>query len=226
VFAGQYTANPRVPIRGLFTASGFFLQISTAVSGLTANGAAATIATTLTIASSTVTGTSPFSSSFLAQSPSSLTPPSVSTGDGQSQSFGLLAGSNIGPVSTGTSTTGSYMLDLMRALATVGSLSSSQVNDPNFAQLMSDTQTRVIGAISSMSTDVGILGEQQASLTTLSTTLSDTQVALTGQLSTAQNVDMASTLSNLSFTQTQLQESYQLIAAASGMSLAKFLPAA
>jgi flagellar hook-associated protein 3 FlgL len=54
--------------------------------------------------------------------------------------------------------------------------------------------------------------------------LSDTSTALTGQLSTAQDVDMAATLSNLTLTQTQLQESYQLIAAASGMSLAKFLP--
>jgi hypothetical protein len=35
---------------------------------------------------------------------------------------------------------------------------------------------------------------------------------------------MAATLSNLTLTQTQLQESYQLIAAAGGMSLAKFLP--
>jgi flagellar hook-associated protein 3 FlgL len=80
------------------------------------------------------------------------------------------------------------------------------------------------GAISAMSTDVGILGQQQANLTTLGTTLSDTQTALTTQLSSAQNVDMTTTLSNLTLTQTQLQESYQLIAAASAMTLAKFLP--
>jgi flagellar hook-associated protein 3 FlgL len=114
----------------------------------------------------------------------------------------------------------------MRALATVGSLSSTQASDPNFAGVVADTQTSVTGAISSMSTDVGILGEQQSSLTTLSTTLSDTQTVLTGQLSSAQDVDMATTLSNLSLMQTQLQESYQLIAAVSGLSLAKFLPAA
>jgi flagellin-like hook-associated protein FlgL len=103
-------------------------------------------------------------------------------------------------------------------------LTSAQASDPNFAALVSDTQTSVTGAITAMNTDVGILGEQQSSLTTLSTTLSDTQTVLTGQLSTAQNVDMASTLSNLSLMQTQLTESYQLISAASGMSLAKFLP--
>jgi len=54
--------------------------------------------------------------------------------------------------------------------------------------------------------------------------LSDTQTALTGQLSSAQDVDMTSTLTNLSLTETQLQASYQLIATASGLSLAKFLP--
>jgi flagellin-like hook-associated protein FlgL len=55
--------------------------------------------------------------------------------------------------------------------------------------------------------------------------LSDTQTVLTGQLSTAQDADMATTLSNVTLMQTQLQVSYQMIAAASGMSLAKFLPA-
>jgi flagellar hook-associated protein 3 FlgL len=224
VFAGQDTANPPVPNPDQLTSSGFYTQISAAVAGLTTNGSAATAAATLAIASSTTAGTSPFSATYLAQPAASLTPPLVATGNGQSQPLGLLAGANIGPISTGTSTTGSYMLDLMRALATVGSLSSSQASDPNFAALVSDTQTSVSGAVTSMNTDVGILGEQQSSLTSLSTMFGDTQTVLTGQLSTVQNVDMASTLSNLSLMQTQLQESYQVIAAASGMSLAKFLP--
>jgi flagellar hook-associated protein 3 FlgL len=224
VFAGQDSANPPVPDPDQITSSGFYLQISAAVAGLSANGAVATAATTLAIASSTTVGTSPFSTTYLAQPTAGLTPPLVVTGNGLSRPLGLLAGSNIGPISTGTSTTGSYMLDLMRALATVGSLTSSQRSDPNFGALLSDTQTSLTGAVTAMNTDVGILGDQQASLTTFSSTLSDTLTVLTGQLSTAQNVDMASTLSNLSLVQTQLQESYQLIGAASGMSLAKFLP--
>lgn len=224
VFAGQDSANPPVPDPDQITSSGFYTQISAAVGNLTTNGAAATVASTLAIASSNVAGTSPLSATYLAQSAASLTPPLVATGDGQSQPLGLLAGNNIGPVSTGTSTTGSYMLDLMRALATVGSMNSSQASDPNFAALVSDTQTSVTGAITAMNTDVGILGDQQSSLTNLGTTLSDTQTVLSGQLSTAQDTDMASTLSNLSLMETQLQVSYQMIAAASGMSLAKFLP--
>lgn len=224
VFAGQDSANPPVPDPDQITSSGFFTQISAAVANLTTNGAAATAAATLAIASSTTAGTSPLSATYLAQPAATLTPPLVATGDGQSQPLGLLAGGNIGPASTGTSTTGSYMLDLMRALATVGSLSSTQTTDPDFAALVSDTQTSVTGAITAMNTDVCILGEQQSSLTSLSTTLSDTQTVLTGQLSTAQDVDMATTLSNVTLMETQLQVSYQMISAASGMSLAKFLP--
>jgi flagellar hook-associated protein 3 FlgL len=223
VFAGQDSGNPPVTNPDQITSSGFYTQISAAVANLSGAGAAVTVSTTLAIASSNATGTSPFSA-YLSQPSANLSQQAVSTGDGQSQSLGLLASANTGAVSTGTSTTGSYMRDLMRALATVGSMTSSQVNDPNFAALVSDTQTSLTGAISAMSTDVGILGEQQSSLTATQTTLSDTQTALTGQLSSAQDVDMATTLSNLTLVQTQLEESYQLIAAASGMSLAKFLP--
>jgi flagellar hook-associated protein 3 FlgL len=225
VFAGQDSSNPPVPNADQITSSGFFQQISAAVGGLSTNGATATATATLAVASSDTAGTSPFST-YLSQPTTALSPPSVSTGRGQSQTIGLLASGNTSAVSTGGSTTGSYMRDLMRALATVGSLSGSQANDPNFASLVADTQASVSGAITAMSTDAGILGEQQSSLTSLSTTLSDTATVLTTQLSTAQNVDMAATLSNLSLTQTQLQESYQLIGAASGMSLAKFLPVA
>jgi flagellar hook-associated protein 3 FlgL len=223
VFAGQDSANPPVPNPDQITSSGFYTQISSAVANLSGAGATATAAATLAIAGSNAAGTSPFSS-YMSQSPANLSPPSVATGDGQSQTIGLLASANTTAVSTGTSTTGSYMRDLMRALATVGSLSSSQVNDPNFAPLIADTQASVNGLVSAMSTDVGTLGEQQSNLTTMQTTLSDTQTALNVQLSSAQNVDMAATLSNLSMVQTQLQASYQLIATVSGLSLAKFLP--
>ena len=115
------------------------------------------------------------------------------------------------------------MRDLMRALATVGSLSSSQVSDPNFASVVADTQTSVTNLTAAMSTDVGVLGEQQANLTTMQTTMSDTSTALSGQLSTAQDVDMATTLSNLSLAQTQLEASYQLLSTSSSMSLVKYL---
>ncbi len=223
VFAGEDSTNPPVPDPDQIATSGFFTQISAVVVNLAGLGAAAAAANTLTIASSTTVGTSPFSA-YMSQPIANLSLPSVSTGEGQSQTLGLLASANVGLASTGTSTTGSYMRDLMRALATIGSLTSGQLSDPNFAVLVSDTQTSVTGAITAMSTDVGILGEKQSSLIARSTTLSDTMIALASQLSTARDVDMAPTLSNLTLTQTQLQASYQLISASNSMSLVKFLP--
>lgn len=225
VFAGQDTSNPPVADPDQILSSGFYTQISTTVGALSTNGAAATAAGTLTIASSNAAGTSPFST-YLSQPQASLSLPSVSTGDGQAQSIGLLASANTGAVSSGTSTTGSYMRDLMRALATVGSMSSAQVNDPNFASLVEDTRASMTNATTAMSTDVGMLGQQQANLTATKSSLNDTMTVLTGQLSAVQDVDMATTLSELTQTQTQLQASYQLIATTSGLSLAKFLPAA
>jgi flagellin-like hook-associated protein FlgL len=76
-----------------------------------------------------------------------------------------------------------------------------------------------------MNGDIGVYGDIQSSLTTTQTNLGDTVTTLTTQVSTAQDADMAATLSNLSQVQTQLQASYQLIASMSSLSLAKFLPA-
>ena len=45
------------------------------------------------------------------------------------------------------------------------------------------------------------------------------------KVSAVQDVDMATTLSNLTATQTQLQASYRLISGASTLSLVSFLPA-
>ena len=117
------------------------------------------------------------------------------------------------------------MRDMLRALATIGSLSSAQVSTPGFQDLVQDTRISLSGAISAMAQDAGVLGNVQSSLTATQTQLSDTQTALTAQVSSAEDVDMASTLSQLSLVQTQMQASYQLIATMSGLSLVKFLPA-
>ncbi len=223
VFAGEDTQNPPVPNPDVIGSSGFVTQISAAVAGLPANGAVATAASTLTIASADAAGTTPFSA-YLSQGQSGVQAPALQVGSGQIQQVGLLANANSAVVSTGTSTTGSHMRDLMRALATIGSLTSAQVNDKEFATLIQDTRTSLTGAVSAMAADTGALGNTQARLTVTQTSLSHTQIALTTQVSGAENVDMAATLSALTQTQTQLQASYQLIASLSALSLAKYLP--
>ncbi len=224
VFGGQDSANPPVPNPDSILTSGFYTQIDTAVSGLATNGASATAASTLAIAGSNAAGTSPFSA-YMSQPASALEAPVVQTGATTTVRTGLLASANSAVKSTGSSTTGSYMRDLMRALATLGSLSSSQVSAPGFGALVQDTGASLTGAVNAMAADVGVLGDTQASLTATQTQLTATTTALTGQVSSVQDADMASTLSQLTAVQTQLQESYRMIAGASSMSLMNFLPA-
>ena len=223
VFAGQDTQNPPIPNPDTIGSSSFATQIAAAVADLSTNGAAATAAATLGVAGSDVAGTTPFSN-YLSQPAGNIQAPALQVGGGQIQQVGLLANANSAVASTGSSTTGSYMRDLMRALATIGSLTESQVNDPNFSTLIQDTRTSLTGAVSAMAADTGVLGNTQANLTTMQTGLSQTATTLTAQVGSAENVDMAATLSALTQTQTQLQASYQLIASLGALSLAKYLP--
>lgn len=223
VFGGQDSLNPPVPSPDNILSSGFYTQINAAVAALSTNGGTATAATTLSVASSNSAGTSPFSA-YMSQPVSSIATTVAQTGEGAIVQTGLLASGNSVAVSAGTSTTGSYMRDLMRALATLGSLSSSQMTDPGFGALVQDTGASLSGAVTAMATDVGVLGNTQASLTATQTQLGDTSTALSAQLSSVQDVNMAAALSSLTGIQTQLQASYKLITAENGMSLVNFLP--
>jgi flagellar hook-associated protein 3 FlgL len=225
VFGGQDTSNPPVPAPDAILSSGFYTQINAAVSALSGNGASATVAATLTIAGSNASGTSPFSA-YMSQPAATLSVPMVQTGDSTTVQTGLLASGNSAAASVGTSTTGSYMRDLMRALATLGSMSGSQANDPNFGALVQDTGDSLNTTVSAMATDVGVLGTTQSNLVKTQTQLSAATTALTSQISSGSEADMASILSQLTAMQTQLQVSYRLITSANSMSLINFLPAA
>jgi flagellin-like hook-associated protein FlgL len=242
VFAGQDTGNPPMldpnNIANIVAnPTGFFAQISTAVGNLAGAGAVATAQATYNIAVSNAPGTSPFST-YMSQPSAVLQAqlPSVQVGQSTTANIGLLASANalIPDTQVGPSplpggppaSTGSYMRDVLRALATIGSVSSAQASVPGFQDLVQDTRTSLSGAISAMACDVGVLGNTQSSLTATRTQLSDTEGALTGQVSSAEDVNMAKTLSQLSLVQTQMQASYQVIASVSSLSLVKFLPVA
>jgi flagellar hook-associated protein 3 FlgL len=224
VFAGSDTANPPVPNAENILTSGYYTQINTAVGGLSGAGAAATVAATLAVATSNIAGTSPFSASQ-SQSAAALQAdvPTIDAGGGPRPQVGLLASANTNVVSTGTSTTGSATRDLMRALATIGSLSSSQIGVAGFAALVDDTRSGLNSSIGAMASDAGVLGQAQATLTTTRSSLGDVQTALNAQLSSAEDVDLAATLAALQLAQTRLQSSYQLIAGQSALSLTKYI---
>ena len=149
--------------------------------------------------------------------------PTVTLGPGAPVQVGLLADQNTLAVSGGSSTTGSYMRDILRSLATLSSLSSSQANTAGFTTLVQDTQASLSGAISAMGTEAGALGGIQSSLTAVQTNDADTVTALQGQVSSVQDVNMAQTISDLSQVQTQLSASYKLISEISNLSLVQFL---
>ena len=220
VFAGQDSTNPPIPDPDGIGTSGFATQIAAAVGALGANGAAATSAATLAIAASNASGTTPFSASL---SQPGAAAPAIQVGTGQTATVGILANANGDVTSTGSSTTGSYVRDVLRALATLGSLSSSQAGDSGFADLVSDTRTSLTDALTALNVDEGALGNRTSALQTRKTNLSDENTALQSQLSSAEDVDMTATLSDLTQTQTQLQASYQLIAGVQSLSLTKYL---
>ena len=216
VFAGTDSANPPVPNPAAITSSPFYQQIGTAVSGLAANGAAATIASTLAVASSDAPGTTPFAG------PPGVAP-TVVTGAGAPVQVGLLANANTLAASGGSATTGSYMRDILGSLAVMANLSSSQVNDAGFTALVQNTKASLSGAIGTMGIEAGALGDIQSSLASAQTGLSDTSTALTSQISSVQDVNMAATISSLSQVQTQLSASYKLISELSSDSLVQYL---
>lgn len=224
VFAGQDSNNPPIPNGDAILSSGFYTQIAGAVGGLSTAGATATTVSTLTIASSNAPGTSPFST-FLSQPVAALQTQraSVEVGTQQHQSVGILASANAAVTSAGTSSTGSYMRDLMRSLATIGSLSSSQISAAGFSGLVDDTRTSLRDGITAMTADAGISGQEQAALATMHDQ-STTQINnLKNQASMIEDADMASVLTNLSQTQNLLQMSYQTINRYSSLSLVKYL---
>jgi flagellar hook-associated protein 3 FlgL len=218
VFAGQDSANPPVPDAANITSSGFYTQIGTTIAGLATNGAAATEASTLAIASSNAAGTTVFSTGL--SSGASL--PVVATGGGTAPA-GIAANANAFVASSGPDTTGSYMRDILRGLASIAQLTPAQVGSTEFSGFATTTANSLQGAISALNQDAGVLGNTQSSLASRATTLQQSSDALSKQLAGADQVDMAATLSKLSTTQTQLQASYQLIASMKTMSLTQYL---
>ncbi|MGC9269741.1 flagellin [Acidiphilium sp.] len=214
IFSGQNSAVPPISNPNNITSSTFYTNIQSAVQNLASNpnAAAAVISSGAT--------TPPFTS------PPGISPQptQVAGAGGALITTGLVANANtLIPASSGTTTTGSYMNDIMTSLAAIGSVTTAQTSSPNFAGFAASMINTLSGAINTMASDAGALGNNQALIATQSTNLQQTATALTTQLAGYDQVNMTSTLANLSSTQTQLQASYQLIAAMKTMSLTQYI---
>ena len=219
VFAGQDSRTAPVPDPANLTQSAFYTAIQTAVDAVSTSGATAVQAQVL--ASASAAATSPFSTSLQGSNQMST----ADLGDGQAVGLSVLADQNSDAISagTGTTSTGSYMRDVLMALSTIGALGSANSADPQVQALLGSVQTTLAGADDALNTDIGGLGTRQATITDAQTELSATATALTTQLDAAQDADPATVATKLAAANTQLQASYKIIADLAQLSLAKYL---
>ncbi len=158
------------------------------------------------------TATAPFSATLPA------TPATVQVGEGQVVQIGLIANKNSFTTSAAP-TTGSFMRDILRELATL----TTVTDNASLQTTASDVRKRLSGAIGSIASEAGSLGDVQASLENRKSQSAATVLTLKQQVSNAQDVDLAATLSRLTALQTQLQSSYQIIASLRELSLSKYI---
>ena len=233
VFAGADTSNPPVTDPGSITSSGLYTQIGTAMSGLGATPVASIIASTVSSAASTAAGTSIFSTYLTTPAPNtpSGTPGGlgaagrqIAIGEGQTVSLDYPANQNTNAVSDPSiNGTGSAMNDILGGLAILAHATTSMSTTADFATVMQHVATTLASANQTITQEASALGNVQDTLTTASTSQSSLQTLLKGQISDLTNVDMASTISNMTAVNNQLQTSYQVLAMAKSLNLASFL---
>eukprot|EP01037_Dinobryon_pediforme_P009700 gene9700-9764_t len=207
LFAGEDIGNAPMPSSPF---SAYVQSIKSATANLGTNGGPATAAATLAAA----TATSPFAATLAAKRQL------VTVGFGVSAQVGIVAGSNAFAIQTGASTTGSYVRDLVRSLATIASLNSSQASFGGaFSSLVDDTRNSLGKQIIALTQENAGLGVSSQILASNQASIVDTQQVLIKQISGVEEVDAASTAAALSETQTQLQMSYKIIASMQNLSL-------
>lgn len=145
-------------------------------------------------------------------------PPTIEVGEGERVAVGLIANRNTLATSP-PPTTGSYMRDILRGLATLTTITDG----PGLAAAAADTRTRLESALSTLGVEAGSLGNVQAGLSTRQAQSAATVLALRTQVSGAEDVDLAAALTRVSALQTQLQASYQIIAGGRELTLSRYL---
>jgi flagellin-like hook-associated protein FlgL len=248
VFAGTDSTRAPIPNPNNILQSGYFTQIQAAVQQFAipwdddANvvtpdvprSASQVLADTLPIAASDATGTTPFSAFLSTASPAGgLGEPRawIAADDGQRITYGLRANENGATVSrTEPPSTGSFIRDIMRGLAMLGSLSEgirdrdqTDIEGDAFNELLTGIAGTLQSAHKTLEEERGALGVSEQRLAALKERHADVTVVLRTQISAVEDVDMAEVASRLQLLQTQLEMSYQLISNLRDMNLARYL---
>ena len=221
VFGGTASDTAPVVDPSSIAASPFFQAISASVASVGTTGAAAVETATLAAASdNTLTG-SVFSTAFSVggAAAASLTH-TVTVGEQDHVAVGFVATAGTAPSATST---GSQIRDLMRALATVGSLDQADAASTGFSTLIDDTATQVGAINDGLTNTVSRLGQTQAELTSQSGLLGSVSDALKAHLGAIKNSDGPMLSTQINAVQNQLTASYTLIADMKGLSLAAYI---
>lgn len=216
VFAGTDSDEPPISTSEL---DDFVSSVGSQVAGLSSGTDPAALTSDLLSAGADANFAYPGSSSD-DTTPAALTTP---VGDGRSVPTAFVAGENTFAQSSGSNTTGSYVRDIITALAGLSSLSNTTADESTLQSFGSDISQVLQGAGTALATEEAGFGEVQDQLTTQTTALSDTQTALTTQVSSVEDADMTTTATELSSVQTQLQASYKLISEVSNLTLTTYL---
>lgn len=248
VFGGTDSTRPPVPNADRILQSGFFTQIQAAVQqyalpwdhdadGMTPDvprGATQVLADALAIAGSDAAGTTPFSDFLSTPSPDGgLGEPRawIAADDGQRITYGLRANENGVAVSPlDPPSTGSFIRDIMRGLAVLGSLSDTirqrddtGLADDGFKELLTGLSASLRSATQMLEIERGGLGVSERRLAALKERHVDVTLVLRTQVGAIEDIDMAEATVRVQFLQTQLEMSYRLIASFRELNLARYI---
>lgn len=224
VFGGSDFGNPPVPDPDALPTSGMATRIATAVATL-GNGTAATVAAaTKAAALDDGAGVTPFSA-YLSDATSGAVEPrrSVSTGDGQTVGYGIVANRNAAAVSAGE-TTGSWARDLLRGLASLAALTPAQAGSASDFQAFAETIRQGLkSAENALADEQGALGQTETRLQAVKERHSTVTDTLKAQLADIEEVDLATVITKLQSTKSVLEASYTAIGQLSSLTLTHYL---
>lgn len=228
LFSGTDAAGAPVPNADTILNSGFFLQIQTEVTSLAVGTGATVLANTLAIAASDTAGTTPFSTFLSNAMPSGgLDEPrlSIPADDGTRVTYGLRANANGTAVAPATPAgTGSFMRDILRGFAVLGSLTSLSTGvSPDFTQLTTEIAQSLQSAGRSLEQERAGLGVAESRLTAARERHETLKLTLSRQISGIEDAPMEETISRLQQVRTQLEANYNLIGSINQLSLVNYI---
>ncbi len=188
---------------------------ATAIAGLDANGADATLQSILDAASATGSGDTPFTTGLSTSSQEVL----VGTGTQVATSI---------PIATATgaassTSTGSSARDLVAVLTAISKLSTSDLSSGNIDSFLSGLSSLASSAQSGLVQQAAQVGANQDVLTDTLDVGSSASTLITTQIGNLTSVDAAKVATQLSESNDQLQASYMLISDLKSLNLAEYL---